>query len=122
MADAKKTKALLLRLTPDEFALLNEQSERTDRSKSDVLRAAWKKLKIIELPPADFAETVTQLRRIGNDLKELTRAANEGDVKIPEEATRFSEDTRQGVSVEYISCAPIKVRYGDDGEEGEEGG
>ena len=46
-----------------------------------------------------------------------------GYLEIPEESlTRFSEDTRQGVSVEYISFAPIKVRYGDDGEETEEGG
>ena len=45
-----------------------------------------------------------------------------GYLEIPDEQTRFSEDTRQGVSVEYISCAPIKVRYGDDGEETEEGG
>ena len=45
-----------------------------------------------------------------------------GYLEIPDEQTRFSEDTRQGVSVEYISCAPIKVRYGDDGEELEEGG
>ena len=40
----------------------------------------------------------------------------------PDEQTRFSENTRRGVSVEYISCAPIKVRYGDGGEEHEEGG
>ena len=93
MADAKKTRALLLRLTPDEFALLKEQSERTGRSKSDVLRAAWKKLKIVELPPTDFAETVVQLRRIGNDLNRLTRAANEGDVKIPEINAALSELT-----------------------------
>ena len=84
MADAKKTKALLLRLTPDEFALLKEQSERTGRSMSDLIRAAWKKMKIVELPPADFSETVVQLRRIGNDLGQLTRAANAGEVNIPE--------------------------------------
>ena len=84
MADAKKTKALLLRLTPDEFALLKEQSERTGRSMSDVIRAAWKKMKIVELPPADFSETVVQLRHIGNDLGQLNRAANAGEVDIPE--------------------------------------
>ena len=84
MADAKKTKALLLRLTPDEFALLKEQSERTGRSMSDVIRASWKKMKIVELPPADFSETVVQLRRIGSDLGQLTRAANAGEVNIPE--------------------------------------
>ena len=68
MADAKKTENVHLRLTPDEFALLKEQSERTGRSMSDVIRAAWKKMKIVELPPADFTETVVQLRRIGSDL------------------------------------------------------
>ena len=62
MADAKKTKALLLRLIPDEFVQLKEQSARTDRSMSDLIRAALKKMKIVELPPADFTETVVQLR------------------------------------------------------------
>ena len=91
MADAKKTKAMLLRLTPDEFALLKEQSERTGRSMSDVIRAAWKKMKIVELPPADFQETVVQLRRIGSDLGQLTRAANAGEINIPEIRETLSE-------------------------------
>lgn len=91
MADAKKTKTLLLRLTPDEFALLKEQSERTGRSMSDVIRAAWKKMKIVELPPADFSETVVQLRRIGSDLGQLNRAANAGEINIPEIKSVLSE-------------------------------
>jgi predicted DNA-binding protein len=91
MANAKKTKALLLRLTPEENALLKEQSERTGRSKSDVLRAAWKRLKIVELPPADFSETVVQLRRIGSNLNQLNRTANAGEVDIPEIRKTLSE-------------------------------
>ena len=91
MADAKKTKAMLLRLTPDESALLKEQSDRTGRSMSDVIRAAWKKMRIVELPPADFSETVVQLRRIGNDLGQLNRAANAGKVNIPEIKSVLSE-------------------------------
>lgn len=91
MADAKKTENVHLRLTPDEFALLKEQSERTGRSMSDVIRAAWKKMKIVELPPADFSETVVQLRRIGSDLGQLTRAANAGEVNIPEISETLSE-------------------------------
>ena len=91
MADAKKTKAMLLRLTPDEFDLLKEQSERTGRSMSDVIRAAWKKMKIVELPPADFSETVVQLRRIGSDLGQLNRATNAGEVNIPEIRKTLSE-------------------------------
>ena len=84
MADAKKTENVHLRLTPDEFALLKEQSERTGRTQSDIIRAAWKKMRIVELPPADFSETVVQLRRIGSDLGQLNRAANAGEVNIPE--------------------------------------
>ena len=91
MAESKRDVFFKVRLSTEENALLEEQSARTGRSKSDVLRAAWKRLKIVELPPADFAETVVQLRRIGNDLKELTRAANDGNVKIPEIKAALSE-------------------------------
>ena len=91
MADAKKTENVHLRLTQDEFALLKEQSERTGRSMSDVIRAAWKKMKIVELPPADFSETVVQLRRIGSNLGQLNRAANAGEVNIPEIKSVLSE-------------------------------
>ena len=84
MADANRTKALLVRLTNKEHDVLKDQSARTGRCMSDLVRSAWKKLKIIELPPADFAETVVQLRRIGNNLNQVARAANMGEVHIPE--------------------------------------
>ena len=91
MADANRRKALLLRLTEEEATQLKEQSARTGRTQSDIIRSAWKKLKIIELPPADFAETVIQLRRIGNNLNQLTRAANAGEVDIHEIKNVLSE-------------------------------
>lgn len=91
MADANRTKALLLRLTEEEAAQLKEQSVRTGRTQSNILRSAWKRLKIIELPPADFAETVVQLRRIGNNLNQVARAINMGEVHIPEIKSVLSE-------------------------------
>lgn len=84
MADANRPKALLLRLTEEEATQLKEQSARTGRTQSDIIRSAWKKIKIIELPHADFAETVIQLRRIGNNLNQVARAANMGEVHMPE--------------------------------------
>ena len=84
MPENKHCFMLRVRLTDEEHALLKEQSDRTGRTQSDIIRSAWRKLKIIELPPADFAETVIQLRRIGNNLNQLTRAANAGEVNIPE--------------------------------------
>ena len=83
--------AVKVRLTVEEKDLLKEQSTRTGRTQSDIIRSAWKKLKIIELPPADFAETVVQLRRIGNNLNQLTRSANAGEVHIPEIKSVLSE-------------------------------
>ncbi|MBR5620377.1 MAG: plasmid mobilization relaxosome protein MobC [Clostridia bacterium] len=91
MVDANRTKALLVRLTNEEHDALKEQSARTGRCMSDILRSALKKLKIIELPPADFAETVIQLRRIGNNLGQVAHAANMGEVHIPEIQTVLSE-------------------------------
>ena len=91
MADANRTKALLLRLTEEEATQLKEQSARTGRTQSNIIRSAWKRLKIIELPPADFAETVVQLRRIGNNLGQVARTANMGEVHIPEIQTVLSE-------------------------------
>ena len=83
--------AIKVRLTAEEKDLLKEQSERTGRSMSDVIRAAWKKIKIVELPPADFSETVVQLRRIGSDLGQLNRATNAGEVNIPEIKSGLNE-------------------------------
>ena len=91
MADAKKTKNVHVRLTPDELALLVERSARTGRTMSDLIRAALKKQKIVELPPADFAEAVVQLRRIGNNLNQIARAVNAGEVHIPEIKTVLNE-------------------------------
>ena len=86
-----------MRLTEDEYALLKQQSERTGRPMSDVVRSAWKKLKIVELPPADFAETVVQLRRIGNNLNQLTRAANMGEIRKAFEAGTLNYDAVNAV-------------------------
>lgn len=83
--------AIKVRLTAEEKGLLKEQAKRTGRSMSDVIRAGWKRLKIVELPTADFKETVAQLRRIGNNLNQLTRAANAGEVNIPEIKSVLSE-------------------------------
>ena len=84
MADAKKTVVFKMRLTEKEYDKLKAQSERTGRTMSDIMRAAWKRLKVVELPPADLSETVVLLRRIGGELSRLAFAANEGEIRVPE--------------------------------------
>ena len=91
MTENKRDVFFKVRLTAEENALLEEQASRTGRSKSDIFRSAWKRLKIVELPPADFTETVVQLRRIGSVLGQLNHAANAGEVSIPEIRKTLSE-------------------------------
>ena len=84
MADAKKTVVFKMRLTEDEYVKLKAQSERTGRTMSDIMRAAWKRLKIVEPPSADLSETVILLRRIGGELSRIASAANDGEIRVPE--------------------------------------
>ena len=91
MTETNRDIILKVRLTKEESDRLKERSERTGISMSGIVRAALKKQKLVELPPADFTETVVQLRRIGNNLNKLTRAANSGDVQIPEIKSALSE-------------------------------
>ena len=84
MGDAKKTVVFKMRLTEEEYGKLKAQSERTGRTMSDIMRAAWKRLKIVEPPSADLSETVILLRRIGGELSRLAAAANGGEVRVPE--------------------------------------
>lgn len=91
MPNAKKDITFKMRLTAEEYEKLKSQSERTGLTMSSVMRSAWKRLKIVELPPADFTETVTQLRRIGSNLNQFTRAANMGEVHIPQIQEVLSE-------------------------------
>ena len=93
MADKKKDVTFKMRMTADEYEKLKAQSERTGLTMSSVMRSAWKRLKIVELPSADFTETVTQLRRIGSNLNQLTRAANMGEIHIPQIQTVLNEIT-----------------------------
>ena len=51
-----------MRLTADEYEKLKAQSERTGLTMSSIMRSAWKRLKIVELPPADFTEFVDEGR------------------------------------------------------------
>ncbi len=96
MAKSNRDVILKVRLTFEEFAKLKEQSKRTGRTMSDIFRAAWKKMKIVELPSADFTETVIQLRRLGNNLNQLTRAANEGNVLVPQIKNALGEISNIG--------------------------
>ena len=88
-----KSVTFKMRLTEEEYDELKSQSERTGLTMSSIIRSAWKNLKVIELPSPDLRETLIQLRRAGNNLNQLTRAANEGNIFVPEIKTTLSDLT-----------------------------
>ena len=68
MTREKRNVTFKMRMTQSEFEALKEQSKRTGLSMSDVIRSAWQRLKIAELPSEGLTDTALQLRRIGNEL------------------------------------------------------
>lgn len=57
--------------------ILRKISQKTKQSESKVLRNLITEAELIELPSADYAEVILQLRRIGNNLNQLTKLAHE---------------------------------------------
>ena len=71
-----KTRRFEMRMTEADYAELTRQSERTKRSKSEIMYSAWKGLTVCEAPPADYFTLITELRRVGTNLNQLVKTAN----------------------------------------------
>lgn len=68
---------LHLRLTAEENELLAHLSNLTRCSKSQVLRNLLHGATLIEAPPVAYNELLVELRRVGVNLNQIARAANE---------------------------------------------
>ena len=71
-----KTRRFEMRMTEADYAELSRQSERTKRSKREIMYSAWKGLVVCEAPPADYFTLITELRRVGTNLNQLVKTAN----------------------------------------------
>ena len=68
---------LHLRLTAEENELLTHLSDLARCSKSQVLRDLLHGATLIEAPPVAYNELLVELRRVGVNLNQIARAANE---------------------------------------------
>ena len=68
---------LHLRLTAEENEMLTHLSDLTRCSKSQVLRNLLHGATLIEAPPVAYNELLVELRRVGVNLNQIARAANE---------------------------------------------
>ena len=73
-----------MRLSEEDFQKLSAQAAKAGLTKTAVMYAAWKKLKITQVLPLDYTAFLTELRRIGNNLNQLVRIANSGFAKETE--------------------------------------
>ena len=65
-----------IRLSPEEFELLNERAKKTDRTLSAYIRETALKRPPREKPPEDFYEYMKFLRMASNNLNQIAVVAN----------------------------------------------
>lgn len=65
-----------LRLNASEAALLNSDVEKSGLSREAYLRSLIRKMPLKERPPAQLAEVLHSLRKIGGNLNQIAAVAN----------------------------------------------
>lgn len=74
-----KDKRLICRVSEKEYKKFEELVEKSKLNKSEFMRRSILKKKIIVIE--NMKDLTIELRRIGNNLNQLTRAVNAGEVK-----------------------------------------
>lgn len=76
----KRTHRVQTRLTDEEYHKLKVTAARTKMSIEALLRASLQNTRIMEAPPADYANLLRALRAVGNNLNQAIKRFNETDV------------------------------------------
>ena len=100
---------LHLRLTAEENELLTHLSDLARCSKSQVLRILLHGATLIEAPPVAYNELLVELRRVGVNLNQIARAANEQ--RLPD-AWKWNEALTQVRVIEQKMNAAFTPRKG----------
>ena len=75
-----RNKSIPIRVTEKELKAINEAAKKAKKNRTEYLISAalGKEITVIE----DLREMITQLKRIGNNLNQLTRKANAHEVEV----------------------------------------
>ena len=74
----KRSKQILLRLTPEELEDITQNAERAKLPREKYCRMVLNGAKIKEAPPAEFYKLITEIRRVGVHLNQVLKKANAG--------------------------------------------
>ena len=75
---------IMIYLNEEEYSILQQDLERTGLTQSKYLRALIMKRPIREKLPIDYYRMLTELSRIGNNLNQIARVANQHLEKTPD--------------------------------------
>ena len=85
MEKTKRNNRVVFRLSDAELDALNRDVAKTGFSREEYLRLIVRMIRPRERPPADFPAVLRELSRIGNNLNQIARKANEtGDINAEE--------------------------------------
>lgn len=84
-----KERRLICRVSEKEYERVDKLAEKSKLNKSEFMRKSILRKKIIVIE--DIKDLAIELRRIGNNLNQLTRAVNAGEVKDITELKEIKE-------------------------------
>lgn len=89
----KRPKQIVIRLSEDEFIRVKNQVEKSELRQNEYLIRAIlnKKITVVE----GFEELKIELKRIGNNLNQLTRMAHEGRVNCADELSQINKELEE---------------------------
>ena len=79
----KKTERVRARVTPKQYDEIMKKVEKSDLSKSDFIRQTLLEQEVIKIDK--LKDVYIELKRQGNNLNQITKAINEGEIQKPPE-------------------------------------
>ena len=103
MANKKnnRTVQLLIRLTPKEYESIKKKAAKTGLSISSFVRQSVDNVNIMEAPPADFPQLISEIKRLGTTLNQLLFNLKFNGTVYPHELEECSQELFETVRMLY---------------------
>ena len=118
MEKKKRSNTVVVRLSDEELAALNRDVALTGCSREQYLRLTMMMYRPKAKPPADFAGVLRELSRIGNNLNQIARKANETGAIDAEDYWRNAAELQEVTSrlIREVT-APVREKNTPEGKE-----
>ncbi|MCD7950545.1 MAG: plasmid mobilization relaxosome protein MobC [Erysipelotrichaceae bacterium] len=125
MKSKNRNKAILVRLSEDEFKDINKRVALTGLSREEYMRSLMRMEVPSSLPSPDMIETIKQLRLIGNNINQLTVIAYKtGSIDIMKYKNDYERLQNQILKIITLINQPTKleeIKNGNNKDMGSQG-